>query len=133
MRNSRRKRNGENSGDLFIDFGIGFSRRRRHDSHVVREMDSESTPKLDEFCASENLDPDMLYCEAEDQKAVHAAVDSLGESLRVAVWLHNIEERQIAEAARLLNVSTSAVKIGICRARAALRESLEGRIFKVLL
>lgn len=59
------------------------------------------------------------------REQVREAVAALPEAYRDVLWLRDIEERDTAETARLLGLSSAAVKTRLHRARAALREQLD--------
>lgn len=59
---------------------------------------------------------------------VRSAIDDLPESFRVVLLLRDIEELSTEEAARVLGVSSNAVKLRLHRARLALRTLLTDRL-----
>jgi RNA polymerase sigma-70 factor (ECF subfamily) len=64
--------------------------------------------------------------QAELQRAVDDAISKLPETQRMAVVLRRYEQLSYEEIADVLNLSVSAVKSLLFRARTALRESLAG-------
>jgi RNA polymerase sigma-70 factor (ECF subfamily) len=104
-------------------------KRRSEDCHLLHETNSEqeSSP-VDQLHAGEDFHPELLYVKWEKQRLLRDAIDSLQGTSRAVVWLLGIQERKTKEAAKLLNLSESAVKSRFLRARQQLRESLEHRI-----
>ena len=58
------------------------------------------------------------------QKIVRAAVDALPKRQSMAIFLHRFEGMSYQEIAEVMNLSASAVKSLLCRARLSLRERL---------
>jgi RNA polymerase sigma-70 factor (ECF subfamily) len=79
-------------------------------------------------CTGEAFHPDVLYAKAERGRVLRNAIDSLYSTSRIVVRLLGLEERQTDEAARMLQLSRSAVKTRYARARQQLRECLAERI-----
>ncbi len=63
----------------------------------------------------------------EARKFVRASIDKLPESYRLVLLLRDIDEWDTHETARLLGLTTSAVKVRLHRARLALRTLLADR------
>jgi RNA polymerase sigma-70 factor (ECF subfamily) len=74
--------------------------------------------------ASPDRQPDAELLQAELQQAVDAAIASLPETQRMAVVLRRYEQLSYEEIAETLELSVSAVKSLLFRARTTLRESL---------
>lgn len=70
--------------------------------------------------------PDAELLQDELQQAVDAAIAALPEAQRLAVVLRRYEQLSYDEIASVLELSVSAVKSLLFRARTALRESLSG-------
>lgn len=83
---------------------------------------------IDAIPAADRYHPDFLYERNEKQRVLRQAIGSLGENSRDVVHLVGLQERKTKEAARILNVSRSAVKNRFSRARQLLRESLAGQV-----
>lgn len=60
---------------------------------------------------------------------VRAALDSLNERQRMAIILNKFEDMNYAEIAGVMGLSVKAIKSLLCRARARLREALQGYIY----
>ena len=63
--------------------------------------------------------------QSELRTAVDRAIEALPEKQRLAVVLRRYEQMPYEEIAKVLEISVSAVKSQLFRARSALRESLE--------
>lgn len=104
-------------------------KRRSEDSHLTYDNDSTDGPAIiEKICAGEKAHPEVLYAAREHHEALRAAIGGLRETLRVVVWMLGIEEHKSKDAAKILNLSQSAVKIRFSRARQELRECLADRI-----
>jgi RNA polymerase sigma-70 factor (ECF subfamily) len=98
------------------------SRRRSRRKEV-------STDERDEFShlqveANPDRRPDAELLQAELQQAVDAAIAALPEAQRMAVVLRRYEQLPYEEIATVLDLSVSAVKSLLFRARTTLRDSL---------
>jgi RNA polymerase sigma-70 factor, ECF subfamily len=100
-------------------------KRRSEDSHLTYDNDTtDGRAAVESVCAGEKAHPDNLLAAREHSESLRAAIGGLRTTLRVVVWMLGIEERKTKEAARVLNLSTSAVKIRFSRARRELRSCL---------
>lgn len=95
------------------------SRRKEH-SMDEREDDFHIQIPDDDSAA-----PDQEMLQHELEKAVDRAIASLPEKQRLAVIMRRYENLPYEEIASILELSVSAVKSQLFRARNALRESLE--------
>ncbi len=68
---------------------------------------------------------DAVLERKDSARVVHAAIARLPEQYRVVIVLRDLEERDTAETAALLNTTPSAVKVRLHRARQALRALLD--------
>ena len=103
-------------------------RKRRSESFHLSYDPGPGSPKpLEMLCAGDSSHPDALYTRSEAQRVLREAIDGLRSSSRVVVWLLGLQERQTKEAAKILNLSESAVKTRFLRARQQLRECLADR------
>ena len=100
------------------------TRRKSRKKEVSSDEREENSNHL--IQASPDRQPDAEVLQAELQSAVDAAIASLPESQRMAVVLRRYEQLSYEEIATVLNLSVSAVKSLLFRARTALRESLAG-------
>jgi RNA polymerase sigma-70 factor (ECF subfamily) len=104
-------------------------KRRSEDAHLTYDFDSGERPSaIERICAAETVQPEVQFAKREHHEALREAIGGLRETLRVVVWMLGIEEHKGKDAARILNLSQSAVKIRFSRARQELRECLAGRI-----
>lgn len=100
------------------------TRRKSRKKEVSSDEREENTNQLIE--ASPDRQPDAELLQAELQAAVDAAIASLPEVQRMAVVLRRYEQLSYEEIATVLNLSVSAVKSLLFRARTSLREALSG-------
>lgn len=103
--------------------------RRMRRGHVVdsrRITLEELIPDRDELrqllLASENPETDVLR--AEQQNHLHEAVLRLPPTLRLVLVLHDMEELDSEEVARILGLQTGTVRVRLHRARLALRKEM---------
>jgi RNA polymerase sigma-70 factor (ECF subfamily) len=68
--------------------------------------------------------PEQAITNAEAMDEMQRAVESLSPTLRAVFVLRDIEELSVKETANILEISESAVKVRLHRARLALRERL---------
>jgi RNA polymerase sigma-70 factor, ECF subfamily len=101
-------------------------RKRRSEKVWLAPMDEsdEDQNPIDMLAAGDDMHPEALYMKWENQRRVRRSIGSLRGISRVVVWMLVMQERKIKETARLLQLSESAVKSRIMRARQQLRESL---------
>ncbi|MEO8615318.1 MAG: sigma-70 family RNA polymerase sigma factor [Luteolibacter sp.] len=76
--------------------------------------------------ASPDRQPDAEVLQAELQQKVDEAIAALPEAQRMAVVLRRYEQLSYEEIAKVLDLSVSAVKSLLFRARTSLREALSG-------
>jgi RNA polymerase sigma-70 factor (ECF subfamily) len=109
---------------LAIDRQRSDRRRQARDRADSRDDGSDTTGTARGAAGSA---PGILEAlQARERTAqLWAAIDQLPEKLRVALVLANIEEHDIAEVARLLDVPEGTVKSRLCLARRRLKELLQ--------
>ena len=100
------------------------TRRKSRKKEVSSDEREENSNQLIE--ASPDRQPDAELLQAELQKAVDDAIAALPETQRMAVVLRRYEQLSYEEIAVVLELSVSAVKSLLFRARTTLRESLSG-------
>jgi RNA polymerase sigma factor (sigma-70 family) len=93
------------------------------------EVSLESAPNDEKGTTADRLPgvgfaPDEQAVQAERQIAVRDAVSELPEDLREAIVLCELEDRPLAEAARILDTTVKAVESRLYRARRQLRDRL---------
>ena len=100
-------------------------RRCSEAKHLCAEPDYDQRRSfLDTLPAEETSEPEVLYSIAEKRETLRKAIESLSNRLRVVVRVLGLQERQAKEAARMLDLSQSAVRTRFWRARRQLRQSL---------
>jgi RNA polymerase sigma-70 factor (ECF subfamily) len=100
------------------------TRRKSRKKEVSSDEREEHSHHLIE--ANPDRQPDAELLQAELQQAVDAAIAALPEAQRMAVVLRRYEQLSYEEIAAVLELSVSAVKSLLFRARTTLRESLSG-------
>jgi RNA polymerase sigma-70 factor (ECF subfamily) len=104
---SRRRKPEESIEDLLPAF--------QEDGHHVEQFSEWSTPA------------DQLIERQETRATVRACIEQLPESYRVVLMLRDVEELSTQEAAGMLGVTPTAVKVRLHRARQALSTLLRTR------
>jgi RNA polymerase sigma-70 factor (ECF subfamily) len=115
---------------IVINEALTKIRERKHQDHHLSYagVAGEGSHVSDTLRADDAFHPEVLYARAERGRILRMAIDSLQTTLRVVVWMVGLEEKRTGEAARILNLSRSAVKTRYGRARQQLREGLAERI-----
>lgn len=70
--------------------------------------------------------PENELMSTENRQAIDQAIQTLSDANRAAFLLRDVEGLSTQEAAEVLNISESAIKVRLMRARLALREMLTG-------
>lgn len=70
--------------------------------------------------------PEKELMSSETRKVIDRAIKTLSDANRAAFLLRDVEGLSTQEAAEVLNISESALKVRLMRARMTLRESLTG-------
>ncbi|MFT5905096.1 MAG: RNA polymerase sigma-70 factor (ECF subfamily) [Cryomorphaceae bacterium] len=96
-------------------------RKQRKKEHSLDEQQENSFTQIEDKVASR---PDKEILQAELKSEVDKAIHNLPEKQRLAVILRRFENMPYEEIADVLELSVSAVKSQLFRARTALRESL---------
>lgn len=99
------------------------TRRRGRKKEVSSDAREEDSNRY--IGESPDRQPDAELLQRELQHAVDAAIAALPESQRMAVILRRYEQLSYEEIADTLDLTVSAVKSLLFRARTALRESLD--------
>lgn len=102
-----------------------FRWRSRHPNISLEAETGESKQTLGVSLPANDPAPNEQTLVAERAVAVRSAVSKLPEDLREAIVLCEWEERSIAEAAAILNVTPKAVESRLYRARQTLRDNLK--------
>ena len=100
--------------------------RRRDASRQAVDVDSEQVEQLAAGgTGGEQIEtPERILMRSTLDADLQAALDSLPESFREAVWLRDVEEFTYAEIAEMLNVPIGTVMSRISRGRRMLYEKL---------
>jgi RNA polymerase sigma-70 factor, ECF subfamily len=101
-------------------------RKRRTANHVSLEdlPAGQDQPALPHTIAGAWTHPDSMYQQAEARELLMAAIKRMRPALRDTVVLRGLHEQSESEAAKLLDLSISAVKTRFRRGRLELREQL---------
>jgi RNA polymerase sigma-70 factor, ECF subfamily len=99
------------------------SRRRSRKKEVSADEREENSHTL--IPANPDRQPDAELLQEELRRAVDAAIATLPEAQRLAVVLRRYEQMPYEEIAKVLEITVSAVKSLLFRARTTLRESLK--------
>jgi len=103
-------------------------RRRRAAAAPVEffMVDSDDHPAevLAKYFVDWSYDPDSLLLDAELQQVMEKAIEALPPKLRIVFIWRELEGLSTAETAEVLNISESAVKVRLHRARLQLRDHL---------
>lgn len=97
-------------------------KRQRRKEHSLDEQEDEWHRQIPEV---DDARPDAQLLQVELQRAVDQAISALPEKQRLAVVLRRYEHMPYEEIAQILELSVSAVKSQLFRARTTLRESLQ--------
>jgi RNA polymerase sigma-70 factor, ECF subfamily len=110
---------------LFTILHNTWRNRRRDQARDPVRVDTEA---VDEAAATAGsgatLNPEQLLARATLDADLQAALDSLSDTLREAVWLRDVEELSYAEIASALDVPIGTVMSRISRGRQALYAAL---------
>jgi RNA polymerase sigma-70 factor, ECF subfamily len=108
---------------LFTILHNTFRNMRRHDGRNPVDVDSEVVERAVDSGAQAQT-PEQLLTRATLDADLQAALDSLPEAFRQAVWLRDVEEFSYAEIARMVEVPIGTVMSRISRGRRLLYERL---------
>ena len=108
---------------LFTILHNTFRNMRRHDGRNRVDVDSEKVEQAVDR-ATEEQTPEQLLTRATLDADLQAALDSLPDVFRQAVWLRDVEEFSYADIARMLDVPAGTVMSRISRGRRLLYERL---------
>lgn len=109
-----------------ITRNLVFNETRRRGRKKEVSSDEREENSNHQIADSAERMPDAEFLQSELQLAVDAAIAALPETQRMAVVLRQYDQLSYEEIAGVLQLSVSAVKSLLFRARGTLRESLEG-------
>jgi RNA polymerase sigma-70 factor (ECF subfamily) len=108
---------------LFTILHNTFLNRRRQDGRSPISVDSETVERAADVVAQDHT-PEQLLTRATLDADLQAALDSLPDAFRQAVWLRDVEEFSYAEIAGITGVPIGTVMSRISRGRRMLFERL---------
>ena len=108
---------------LFTILHNTFLNLRRHDGRNPVDVDSEAVEQAADLRASQQTPEQLLTRDTLDAD-LQAALDSLPDAFRQAVWLRDVEEFSYAEIAQMTQVPIGTVMSRISRGRRLLYERL---------
>ncbi len=108
---------------LFTILHNTFRNMRRHDGRSPIEVNSETVEQAADR-AGEDRTPEQLLTRAALDRELQAALDTLPEAFRQAVWLRDVEEFSYAEIAKIMDVPIGTVMSRISRGRRMLHDRL---------
>lgn len=106
--------------------GIDHLRRRRVPTFSLTMSDPDSSEERTLDVEDPGLKPDEVTSHAEEEKRTQDLIDSLPEHYRIVVLLRHQQDLSYEEIAEALNLPLGTVKARIHRARALLKERIEG-------
>lgn len=102
-----------------------FNETRKRQRRKTHSLDEQEDDWHQQLADSDEIQPDAQLLQGELRRAVDKAIADLPEKQRLAVVLRRYEEMPYEEIADVLELSVSAVKSQLFRARTSLRESLQ--------
>lgn len=108
---------------LFTILHNTWRNMRRHDFRDPIDVDSEVVDRA-AATAETDVTPEQLLTRATLDADLQAALESLPEAFRQAVWLRDVEELSYAEIARALEIPVGTVMSRISRGRCLLYHRL---------
>jgi RNA polymerase sigma-70 factor (ECF subfamily) len=103
-----------------------FRNMRRHDGRNPVDVNSDTVEQAVDEAAGDRT-PEQLLTRATLDSDLQAALDSLPEAFRQAVWLRDVEEFTYAEIAGIVGVPIGTVMSRISRGRKMLHDRLAPR------
>lgn len=107
-----------------ITRNLVFNETRRKSRRKESSLDQRKDEYELELPTNPNQQPDNEHLNAELQSAIDQAIEALPEKQRLAVVLRRYQNLPYEEIAEVLDLTVSAVKSQLFRARGTLRESL---------
>jgi RNA polymerase sigma-70 factor (ECF subfamily) len=108
---------------LFTILHNTFRNMRRHDVRSPVDVDSDTVERAADVMGQDQTPEQLLTRDMLDAD-LQAALDSLPEAFRQAVWLRDVEEFSYAEIAKIVGVPIGTVMSRISRGRRLLFERL---------
>ncbi len=107
--------------------GIDHLRRRRIQTLSLTVTEPGSTEERTIDVEDPGLKPDEITSNAEEEKLAQDLIDSLPDHYRIVVVLRHQQDLSYEEIAEALNMPLGTVKARIHRARALLKNRIEGQ------
>ncbi len=111
---------------LFTILHNTFRNMRRHDGRSPIDVNSETVEQAADQ-AGDDRTPEQLLTRAALDRELQAALETLPEAFRQAVWLRDVEEFSYAEIAKIMDVPIGTVMSRISRGRRMLHDRLTQR------
>jgi RNA polymerase sigma-70 factor (ECF subfamily) len=108
---------------LFTILHNTFRNMRRHDGRNPVDVNSETVEQAADV-AGDDRTPEQLLSRVSLDVNLQAALESLPDAFRQAVWLRDVEEFTYAEIAKILDVPIGTVMSRISRGRKMLHDRL---------
>jgi RNA polymerase sigma-70 factor, ECF subfamily len=108
---------------LFTILHNTFRNMRRHDGRSPIDVNSETVEHAADTTGDERT-PEQILSRATLDRELQAALDSLPDAFRQAVWLRDVEEFSYAEIAQIMDVPIGTVMSRISRGRRMLHDRL---------
>ena len=108
---------------LFTILHNTFRNMRRHDGRSPIDVNSETVEQAADV-AGDARTPEQLLTRAALDRELQAALETLPEAFRQAVWLRDVEEFSYAEIAKIMDVPIGTVMSRISRGRRMLHDRL---------
>jgi RNA polymerase sigma-70 factor, ECF subfamily len=108
---------------LFTILHNTFRNNRRHDNRNPVDVNSETVEHAADLTGDQRT-PEQLLTRATLDSDLQAALDSLPEAFRQAVWLRDVEEFSYSEIAKIIDVPIGTVMSRISRGRRLLHDRL---------
>lgn len=108
-----------------ITRNLVFNETRKRQRRKTHSLDEQEDDWHQQLADGDGGSPDQHLADQELRNAVDKAIADLPEKQRMAVVLRRYEQMPYEEIAGVLELSVSAVKSQLFRARTALRESLQ--------
>ena len=106
---------------------IDHLRRRRVQTVSLTVTEPGSTEERELDVEDRGLKPDEVTSNAEEERIAQDLIDSLPEHYRIVILLRHQQDLSYEEIAEALNLPLGTVKARIHRARALLKERIEGQ------
>ena len=105
---------------------IDHFRRRRVQTVSLSVSEPGSSEERTMDVEDTGLKPDEITSNAEEESATAKLIDSLPEHYRIVVWLRHQQDLSYEEISEALNLPLGTVKARIHRARALLKDKIQG-------